>query len=296
MFVISRIKNLPGPLIFMIMVFLVTPFISLVYLPSPIGLFQKFALIEAILLLLTYWIVPVILVGTMIGQSFTALILLILQAFLLIVTAILNLEMLVSDAKIIRILSILVMTVAGWVILSQDLLFPFLTDGHRFWRRHKRIHGNRLMTLLGANQDRYKVMLNDVSLSGMGITVPKEAELYLSESKPGDELEFEIRERELSCIIKTNLVWKKSLGPVVQVGVMASDKELMEKVQKTVKYLAKTSRWQTAINHLWARAHFRQFVYGMWILSVIATFALPYFSLQFSEKPPEAQFHQEQNL
>lgn len=290
MFLLTRIRNLPGPLIFMVLVFFATPFISLFYLPSPLGLFQKYTIWEAVLLLTTYWVLPFVVVGTIIGQSFTALIFLTLEAFCLIVTSILNLEMLVSDVRVVRFVSISLMAFLGWLVINQDLLFPFLTDNHRFWRRYRRIYGNRVMTMMGNNQNRFRVMLNDVSLTGMGVTVPREAGAYMAALKVGDELEFEIKERELSCVIKAKLVWKKSLGPVMQVGVEVNDKPLMEKVQSTIKYLAQAPGWQTTANKLWAMTHVRQFIYVLWAAAVIVTFCMPIYSTLFSEQPPEARF------
>jgi hypothetical protein len=272
---LSSLKNMPTPLLFVLVMNIIVLFLYMFSVNDP-WLLESSKVVRA-LSLITYFVCPLAIVATVLFRNIFFLPFSIVQGVGLLL-------MIIDQADhggatpMIRLFVFIGMAISGVMVFNHDTLFPFQQKGQRFWRRSTRLSANTKLDLcLPDSQDTVAVVVQDCSLTGVGIFTSCEEEApYLDGLAHGDPIQLVYKTISKNIAITGQICWRNKAEGIRQYGVAIPDAKSMERLIKEVRFYSGDSPLSTWLIKNWMNSQFRNSLTAVWAFTLAASLMWPF--------------------
>jgi hypothetical protein len=272
---LPNILRMPAPLLILFCVFLLLPFWSLTFVELPWDIYARGDALASGVVAFAYFLGPLLILITTALRSIAFLPMLVVECLALILHTVLNFQNQTVEFQSLRYVLLGAMAASGIFVFNRDTLYPFMSKNARFWRRSQRIATNAKLHLLIEDQ-RHPVMLQDISLTGMGlIGTSPEVLAILKDTGKDDRLLFSIRQEGEDLRLESKLSWSTGHGDTRQFGVRVADSAVMAKVIGGLNLNSGGSKFSQFVVKNWAKSGFRRAVLSVWGLTLAGSFGVP---------------------
>lgn len=276
---LSTIKLLPKPLIVVFGVFASLPLISLFIIPNPgIAILTQGPMRSGVILT-AYWIFPLLICSLCLRRTFTLVPLFFIECGLLLLHSILDLQYQPADIQLIRYVLLLGMTVFTLTFLNKDVLYPLLAGNQRAWRAAPRLYVQVPMLLWFKDDPgtRVPIVLHNCSLTGIGISGPKEVfETILHGKESLGAFVIQIGFGSKNWMLNVQLVRRKEEDAILFAGMRVLNNEVMSRMMEEVQLLLPPQKTlKGMMGQYWVRRGFRHAVLALWVVSMASVFMMP---------------------
>lgn len=282
------LRAMPAPVLAMFLVFLVMPFVSLTFIDMPWEVYRREGLVHAILVVATYWVMPLALCYAITLKHFLFLPFYITQCLLLFLHAITYHDRLPLDIAIARYVLVGFTAYIGVFFGNKDFLYPFLTLRHRVWRKAPRLQLRYEVTLVGDRPEhKIPAVLRDCSATGMAVSIePKHFESYLKKRHAGDNVHAVVRWLGREAIFPCEIIWTSQQTETRIFGLRLRDGADTKTMRQFVAWarqelqqeaslvpLAKPGAGGSLLEH-----EMHHTALTIWVLFIVLSFGLPAFA------------------
>jgi len=276
---LSTIKALPRPLIVVFGVFLSIPFLSLVVIPHPVITVLSQGPARGGIILAAYWVLPLFICSLCLRRTFALVPLFFIECGLLLLHSIQDLQYQPSDIQTIRYFLLFGMTVFTLTFLNKDVLYPLLAGNQRAWRAAPRLYVQVPMLLWYKDDpaSRVPIVLHNCSLTGIGISAPKEIfEAMLHDKESLGAFVIQIGFGSKNWMLNVQLVRRKEEAAILYAGFRVLNNEIMGAMMEEVQQLLPPQHTMKGmLGQYWVRRGFRHAVLALWAVSMASVFMMP---------------------
>ena len=160
------------------------------------------------------------------------------------------------------------------VLISRDLLLPFMTSKARLWRRTPRIRKNVKLQVIDAQGNPLTMRMEDYSTSGMAIYGP--AAMVREFVSKHRHLPIEIRARARGgevASVYSQIMWTSSADDLMRVGVRAMRSEEMRRFIELS--LDRNVRGTGVPELFWDKVILQRAFFCLWAAAMLASLVVP---------------------
>lgn len=163
------------------------------------------------------------------------------------------------------------------LMVNRDLLFPFLLDQFRGFRRAPRLPLNQMVGLHRPHSNlTCAMMLEDCSLTGAALYGDSEATLNLvSGLEPGDAVILCHTVGKAVYEVPMALIWTANTPPVTKIGLMATNVKAMERCMDALGFQQNYRGLRLVFARLWTRGLARRVASYALLLLLVGAMATP---------------------
>ncbi len=271
----SLFQKMPPSLVVVFGVFLLMPLRSVLFFDWPWRYVAGKGGAEAAFFLFSNWIGPLLICAALFSRSFVLVLFFAAEAAAISSNAVLNLDGQMGEGQVLRLLLLALMVGFGLLLIDRDMLYPYLSNYNRRWRKATRILAN-FPTIITDKKTAAKsmAMLQDCSLTGIGLFVYESPEncAFLSDCKAGDTVVIDLAKGVGT--IDGALMWKNKLDQVHQLGIAITDSVQISRhlAEAPMPGSGRLARWLIV---QWVNPVFRRTALVIWALSAFGSLGIP---------------------
>ena len=270
-----QLKGLPTSLLALFALCSVLPLVS--FLVSNFPAVVLSGRLGGIIVLLTYWIIPLALAASIARRSLFLIPLFYLQCTALLVHASIGLIDSPSEMRLVQLLIVVTMAHYSFVLLGRDAIYPLLSKEMRTWRTTPRVPLQTPVTLwYHDSHTRLSCKMTDVSLGGLSIEADRrEFEAFLHEKNLLSNFILYVGYREKQWLLNVKLVHRIDSGTKQRAGIQVLNNNVMPALMRaTAGHVAESPR-SVRVYQYWARLGFRQAAFVGWALALFVLLCVP---------------------
>jgi hypothetical protein len=263
----------------MVAVFFVMPLTSLIFHGAPWDLYAREGVVHTLLVVITYWVAPWLLVGAILLRRFLFFPFYLLQCFLLGVHCYVYGQSLPWDLLAVRYLLVACMAYLGLLLTNRDFLFPFLSKNGRAWRKARRYDVNVGLELGNNDKSEHvQALMENCSATGMGIRIEKpHFKGFLKKLRRGNRLNVHIDWAGLERAMPVEVAWVYEYQTYWTLGLRVLDTDNMVNFVAEVTGIEDKGRTLQG-SHLQLLEHdMRSTAFVLWMVFIMLSFSIPAF-------------------
>lgn len=277
---LEKILAMPTSVLVMFGVFLVTPFLSLTFIELPWVVYAQEGTGRASLVVLTYWLGPLLLCYSILIKHHLFVPFYLLQCVALLAHSITYSNKLPLDIALARYVLIGFMAYIGVFFGNKDFLTPFLTKNFRMWRKHPRFRVSFEIHLVGDKPEmKIPALLENCSATGMAVSIEKKlVNSFVKKKQERDALGVLLRWQGQEFTLQGTIVWLSDSEATRAVGLHLGKSEALTRFVAWVKHeLAYEARMLHASSPV-LEHDVQQTALILWVLFIALSFGLPAFA------------------
>ncbi len=271
---------MPTPILVMFFVFLLMPVASTTFIDRPVDIYAREGMWRALLVTLTYWVLPWSLCYSIALKHYLFLPLYLAQCLILLTHSIVYSHMLPLDISLARYVLVAFMAYIGVFFGNKDFLYPFLQKEHRVWRKAPRFRINYEIQLLGEKPEhKIPALVRDCSVTGMFVIVdPRHTQTFLKRKAEGDQVKAVLRWNAQERTIPAEIIWSSAANNARHLGLRVTEPDQLKPFISWVKAeMAYESKLYRAASPL-LEHDVHQTALMFWVLFIALSFGLPAFA------------------
>ncbi len=275
----STFKTLPRPLIVVFSLFAVFPVLSFFLFSNPFLASADQGVFRGSLILLAYWFLPLLICSLCLRRAFGLVPIFFIECGLLLFQSIMDVQTQPADVQLIRYVLLLGMTAFTMTFLNKDVLYPLLAGNKRAWRTAPRLYVQVPMLLWYQDDPHHRlpIVVHNCSLSGIGLSGPKEAfQTLLHEKDSLGAFVIYIGFGSKNWMLNVQLIRKREEAAILYAGFRVLNQDVMAKILEEVQLLLPPQKTLRGIlGGYWVRRGFRHVVLVLWAVSMASVFMMP---------------------
>lgn len=275
---IRSIRSMPVPLIGLLAVFALVPFLSLLGVEAPWGAYSKGATGRAIWLTITYWVFPLGICYSLLSKHYLFLPMYLVQCILLTLHTVMANVNQPMEIQMARLLLIALMIYVGFLLGNRNFLYPLMTREFRFWRRSVRFRVGRGV-YVETEGEQTPALLQDVSTTGLQVSVhPKEISPRLKDAERGANILVVVpsEDGDPEFRLALEVMWaSESTRGDRRFGCRAMDKVAMKSYVEQEKRKSRLSIDMPKSGKFPLEEDIQETALVLWLVCIALSFALP---------------------
>lgn len=163
------------------------------------------------------------------------------------------------------------------MLINRDILFPFIFETYRGFRRAPRMELNQRVTVSMARINKtFEAMVEDASLSGLAVYGFEDAMSdVLAFAQRGEPLVMTYRSAKQTLQVQGWFLWSMHKSSIVKIGFRASDPQAMEAFFDVLGLGSRRAGWRRKLQTQWSKRGVRRALnYGLAVL-ILGALMLP---------------------
>jgi hypothetical protein len=283
MIAVKSLKALPPALLVLLFACLIVPAWSFVASTSPDAVWLRHGAGAAALSLLTFWLLPLGIVGAIWRRHILFLPLFLAECMALAFYVALYADSLGDGLQWVRYAVIGCTAILGLGVASRDVLAPLQDAGTgsgpaAAWRGSPRLVASiRTRAVVKQGDKPVYIVVEDMSLSGMAVSMTKAHAAELSQTLVrGSRLTVLAPEGELALEVPCEIVWERTDGPLQCYGLRAlSPKAMAVLIEDLGDSQRRGMLMPFWLGKVLIDAKMRRALTVLWALSIVAMFVVP---------------------
>lgn len=172
---------------------------------------------------------------------------------------------------------VITMVVMALMMINRDLLFPFIFEEKRGFRREPRVEINHPVKLIHPDgKSVFNLLIDDCSLSGLAIYGnADELEKILPLLKRDSEMYLHSTVRKKKFKLSLSYQWQSVSSQVVKLGFRANDMEMMSGFFQALGPKASRHGSRVRFRQIWAKKPARRLINYVFAFAMLTMMTLP---------------------
>jgi len=251
---IQIFQILPLSLKVMILVFLAIPIFMAQFLPNPIEVFFKYGYVVAGFEVLAYFVVPYLLIISIIKRHVTALPLYLVECIAIGLYLFWLSPIHGNAGLMMNFLLVLSILIGGVMLLSKDQLLPMLAKRSRLWRKNYRYPINQLVKVKFENSDEWHpLLINNYSSGGVALTSFKEFSAKYVENNSDNSISVTFLIQNKKTKLDGIICWSANSDENLSFGLKCLDKNQLQNLADCLPQLKHPFTLADHISKFWEK-------------------------------------------
>ncbi len=252
------------------------PVWSLLVMPLPHVLAADHGLLIGFVNAAAHFILPILLSIAIIKRSYVVLPFFLLECVALLTHTLLNPTGLPLSLQLTRVVLLAVGSLFGIALANRDFLYPLLSRSGRRWRASPRLALNARLDLYLGQKMVASVLMEDCSLTGMGIIIAAESlPKDLRTQQRSSALTVRYRSAAGTTEVPVRIVWAREHPAFIRMGMQALDGEAMVRLLESIRPPRSTWKFRHQLAVGWTKSGLRRAAFGSWLVAMALGVALP---------------------
>lgn len=270
----TALRSLPHSLLILFFICIAAPVWSVLALASPATVWQDQGAWAAVLLIVSYWIMPPAMAIAIVMRSPVFLPVFVSECLALMLYVSIYGHATSDIMMWGRYTAIGLTAMAGVFVSSKDLIAPFLSFGSSEWRSTPRLASSiRMHARLKDPTAPIDIVVDDFSMAGMAISLNAEDVDENFELRRGAHIV--VSEAGKQSGVGCEIAWVKTDGPLISLGLKALDHPAMSNIVSVFRAKKRGLVLPFWLGRLWLNTGVRRTTMVVWAGLIIAAFGSP---------------------